>query len=67
MLQELYKSEEITYLLDEKDTVQVYEEAGKAKTGDRDSQYEKGMKVLPTILSSMDRVKQIEAIQGKYA
>jgi hypothetical protein len=48
--------------LDEKDTVQAYEEQGKAngESGQPSSRYEQGLKAL----SSLDRIKQVEAIEG---
>ena len=47
------------FLLDPADSVQVYEEAGKANR--RESQYEKGLKAL----ASLDHVQQINVIEGK--
>ncbi|KAK7791728.1 hypothetical protein R5R35_009376 [Gryllus longicercus] len=53
----VYESNGLSFLLDEQDTVQAYEEKGKANG---ETQYERGMKAL----SSMDRVQSIEAIKG---
>lgn len=55
----MYESEKITFLLNETDTVQYYENKNKETT--KETQYERGMKAL----SSLDRVKQVEAIEGK--
>ena len=48
--------------MDEQDTVQVYEEQGKAsrENGQPSSRYEQGLKAL----SSLDRIQQVEAIEG---
>ncbi|XP_063240351.1 putative E3 ubiquitin-protein ligase UBR7 [Bacillus rossius redtenbacheri] len=56
--QALYDAQNVKFLTDEQDTVQAYEEKGKAKA-QVSSQYEQGMKAL----SSLDRVKQVEAIE----
>jgi len=53
----LLEAENLSFLIDEEDTVHFYESQAKAEEG---TQYEKGMEAL----SSMDRVKQMEAIQG---
>ncbi|XP_012279245.1 putative E3 ubiquitin-protein ligase UBR7 [Orussus abietinus] len=53
----MYEEKGIAFLLDSKDSVRVYEEAGKADT--RESQYERGMKAL----ASLDRVQQVNAIE----
>lgn len=55
----MYKEQNILYLLDRLDSVQAYEEAG--QLNQRESQYEKGMKAL----ASLDRVQQLNAIEGK--
>lgn len=55
----MYKEQDILFLLDPKDSVQAYEEAGKITK--RESQYEKGMKAL----ASLDHVQQLTAIEGK--
>ena len=62
LLQKLYESHEVTFLMDEQDTVQAYEEQGKAsgENGQPASRYEQGLKAL----SSLDRIKQVEAIEG---
>jgi len=52
----LYRQENVAFLIDEEDTVHHYESQAK----NEGTQYEKGMEAL----SSMDRVKQVEAIQG---
>ena len=54
----MYKTENIEFLIDEQDTVEYYEEKGKAKT--RHSHNDR----LMMALSSLDRVQQIEALQG---
>ncbi|KAK6636047.1 hypothetical protein RUM43_009699 [Polyplax serrata] len=54
----LYENENITFLLSECDTVQFYE--NKNKEIAKETQYEQGLKAL----SSLDRVKQVEAIEG---
>lgn len=54
----LYEEEKISFLLNETDTVQYYE--NKNKETAKETQYERGMKAL----SSLDRVKQVEAIEG---
>jgi hypothetical protein len=53
----------LSFLLDDQDTVQAYEEQGKAsgEGGQPSSRYEQGLKAL----SSLDRIKQVEAIEGK--
>lgn len=53
----IYKEQDIAFLLDPKDSVQAYEEAGKITK--RESQYEKGMKAL----ASLDHVQQMTAIE----
>lgn len=53
----LYKDQAVAFLVDPEDTVHHYESQAKNETS---SQYEKGMEAL----SAMDRVKQVEAIQG---
>ncbi|KAJ9594325.1 hypothetical protein L9F63_014242 [Diploptera punctata] len=57
----LYGSHEVLFLMDEQDTVQAYEEQGKAsgENGQPSSQYEQGLRAL----SSLDRIKQVEAIE----
>lgn len=55
----LYQENNVKFLIDEEDTVHHYESQAK----NEGSQYEKGMEAL----SSMDRVKQVEAIQGYNA
>jgi hypothetical protein len=49
--------------MDDQDTVQAYEEQGKAsgENGQSSSRYEQGLKAL----SSLDRIKQVEAIEGR--
>ncbi|EEB12067.1 conserved hypothetical protein [Pediculus humanus corporis] len=54
----MYDNEKISFLLSDTDTVQYYENRNKALA--KESQYEKGLKAL----SSLDRVKQVEAIEG---
>ncbi|XP_014236038.1 putative E3 ubiquitin-protein ligase UBR7 [Trichogramma pretiosum] len=54
----LYNDEGVSYLIDPLDSVESYEEAGKAKL--KESQYEKGMKAL----SSLNHVQQVNAIEG---
>ncbi|XP_020292145.1 putative E3 ubiquitin-protein ligase UBR7 [Pseudomyrmex gracilis] len=53
----LYNAKEIAFLLDPKDSVQAYEEAGKKNK--QESQYEKGMKAL----ASMGHVQKLTAIE----
>lgn len=53
----MYKEQDILFLLDPKDSVQAYEEAGKITK--RESQYEKGMKAL----ASLDHIQQMTAIE----
>ena len=55
----MYDNEKISFLLSDTDTVQYYENRNKALA--KESQYEKGLKAL----SSLDRVKQVEAIEGE--
>ena len=55
----LYENENLTFLIDEEDTVHFYESQAK----DEGSNFEKGMEAL----SKVDRVKQVEAIQGYNA
>lgn len=56
---QLYNANNIAFLLDPKDSVQAYEEAGKMNK--QESQYEKGMKAL----ASMGHVQKLTAIEGK--
>jgi len=53
----MYLESGVSFLTSHEDTVHHYEEKSKAAGG---SQYEEGMKAL----SEMDRVKQVEAIEG---
>lgn len=55
-----YEKGGVIYLVDVQDTVHFYEEKGKAKALEdcAESQYEQGLKAL----SSLDRVRQVEAI-----
>ncbi|RLU21895.1 hypothetical protein DMN91_006272 [Ooceraea biroi] len=53
----LYNAKDIAFLLDPKDSVQAYEEAGKMNK--KESQYEKGMKAL----ASMGHVQKLTAIE----
>ncbi|KAK3917686.1 Putative E3 ubiquitin-protein ligase [Frankliniella fusca] len=57
-----YEASAVSYLTDLQDTVQFYEEQGKAKAanGQASSQYDHAMHAL----SQMDRTAQIEAIHG---
>jgi E3 ubiquitin-protein ligase UBR7 len=59
----LYDTKGLSFLMDEQDTVQAYEEQGKAsgEGGQQSSRYEQGLKAL----SSLDRIKQVEAIEGE--
>lgn len=61
--QTLYETQGLSFLLDDQDTVHAYEEQGKAngETGQPSSRYEQGLKAL----SSLDRIKQVEAIEGE--
>lgn len=54
----MYEEKKLSFLLNEMDTVHYYEK--KNQENDRESQYEKGLKAL----SSLDRIKQVEAIEG---
>ncbi|XP_071454689.1 putative E3 ubiquitin-protein ligase UBR7 [Hetaerina americana] len=54
---DMYEELKISFLTDEDDPVQVYEEAAKAK--EHGSQYEEGMRAL----SSLGHVQKVEAIQ----
>lgn len=54
----LYAESGISYLLDSDDSVESYEKRGLQKK--RETDYERGMRAL----SSMDRVKQVDAITG---
>ncbi|KAL0267397.1 UNVERIFIED_CONTAM: hypothetical protein PYX00_009681 [Menopon gallinae] len=54
----MYEEKKLSFLLNEMDTVQYYEK--KNQENAKESQYEKGLKAL----SSLDRVKQVEAIEG---
>ncbi|OWF55413.1 putative E3 ubiquitin-protein ligase UBR7 [Mizuhopecten yessoensis] len=56
---EMYKDRGITFVVDESDTVMAYEKRGQDKQTPS-SQYDKGLQAL----SSMDRVQQVEVIQG---
>lgn len=56
---QLYNAKDVAFLLDPKDSVQAYEEAGKMNK--QESQYEKGMKAL----ASMGHVQKLTAIEGK--
>ncbi|KAI0209019.1 putative E3 ubiquitin-protein ligase UBR7 [Lamellibrachia satsuma] len=54
--QEMYNKSQVTFLLDEDDSIRAYEDRGKARTSG--TQYESGMRVL----SNMDRVQQVEVL-----
>lgn len=56
----MYENEKVSFLLNENDTVLFYENKNKELA--KETQYEKGLKAL----SSLDRVKQVEAIEGKF-
>ncbi|XP_033735374.1 putative E3 ubiquitin-protein ligase UBR7 [Pecten maximus] len=56
---EMYKDRGISFIIDESDTVTAYEKRGKDKQTPS-SQYDKGLQAL----SSMDRIQQVEVIQG---
>ena len=53
----MYDEKRLEFLIDPEDTVHFYESQSSAESG---TQYEAGMKAL----SSMDRIKQVEAIQS---
>jgi len=56
---DMYKNEQVSFLIDFEDTVQFYEERGKERNmKPGHSQYERGMQAL----SNLDRVHQMEAI-----
>uniref|UniRef100_A0A182J055 Uncharacterized protein n=1 Tax=Anopheles atroparvus TaxID=41427 RepID=A0A182J055_ANOAO len=52
----LYKEHEAMFLLNEKDTVQYYEEVGKQRQGALGSSYERGMEML----GQLDRLTQVD-------
>lgn len=56
---QVYNTKDVAFLLDPKDSVQAYEEAGKVNK--KESQYEKGMRAL----ASLEHVQQLTAIEGK--
>ncbi|XP_069118451.1 putative E3 ubiquitin-protein ligase UBR7 isoform X2 [Argopecten irradians] len=56
---DMYRDRGITFIIDESDTVTAYEKRGKEKQTPS-SQYDKGLQAL----SSMDRIQQVEVIQG---
>lgn len=55
--QEMYKSHKVSFLLDEKDPISVYEEQGQQFNSNAPT----GMEAL----SKMNRVQQMEVIHGK--
>ena len=55
----MYNRDKVSFLIDQSDTVHAYEQRGKAKQG-TSSGYDQGLQVL----SSMNRVQQVEVIQG---
>ena len=55
----MYNKSQVTFLLDEDDSIRAYEDRGKARTSG--TQYESGMRVL----SNMDRVQQVEVLTGE--
>ncbi|XP_078001255.1 putative E3 ubiquitin-protein ligase UBR7 [Glandiceps talaboti] len=55
----LYEDKDVTFLLDESDTVHHYEQKGKSKQVEG-SQYEQGMRAF----SGMNRVQQVEVLHG---
>jgi len=55
----MYKSQGVTFLMDESDTVTAYEARGAIKEG-ATSQHDREKQAL----SSMNRVQQIEMVQG---
>lgn len=55
----MFNAKDIAFLLDPKDSVKAYEEAGKMNK--QESQYEKGMKAL----ASLEHVQKLTAIEGK--
>ena len=60
----LYERLQVTFLLDELDTIVAYEERGKQKTASAASSYQQG---IDAFTSSLGRVQQIELLQGKLA
>nr|CAD7398866.1 unnamed protein product [Timema cristinae] len=56
--QDIYKTNNVSFLLDEEDSMSAYEERN--KDGQFSTSYERGMRAL----SSLDRVQQVEAIEG---
>ncbi|XP_039437567.1 putative E3 ubiquitin-protein ligase UBR7 [Culex pipiens pallens] len=57
---ECYRKLKVEFLLDEKDTVQWYEENGRAKREENGSTYEQGMQMW----NKMGRVQQVEILSG---
>lgn len=55
---DMYKQNDIEFLLDDEDTVHAYQEKGKAKAENRNT----SMQDLSHAISGMDRVAQIEAV-----
>ncbi|CAG2057817.1 unnamed protein product, partial [Timema podura] len=58
--QDIYKTNNVSFLLDEEDSMSAYEERN--KDGQFSTSYERGMRAL----SSLDRVQQVEAIEETY-
>nr|CAD7256517.1 unnamed protein product [Timema shepardi] len=57
MAEDIYKTNNVSFLLDEEDSMSAYEERN--KDGQFSTSYERGMRAL----SSLDRVQQVEAIE----
>ena len=62
-LQALYERLNVTFLLNDSDTIVAYEEQGKQKTASAGSLYQRGMDAF----TSLGRIQQIELLQGKLA
>jgi len=60
----MYERLHTAFLLNESDTIVAYEERGKQKTASAASSYQQG---IDAFTSSLDRVQQIELLQGKLA
>lgn len=57
---DLYETKKCSFLLDEKDSVQYYEDQGRTKAKDRETPLERGMSAL----NRMNRVAVAEALHG---
>ena len=57
----MYKKLNVSFLLDETDTVLAYEERGVQSKEERGNAYDEGIKLV----NQMDRVNQVEVIHGE--